>query len=678
MRMMKLFFVVMILCVAAGRYSVAADQAADTWASVAKYEFGASRTNLYAIEEEVRSAPAKKYGQYEEKILALLNTPGATYEAKDFACRMLRVVGSEKCVPVLAPLLTDEKMAHMARYAIQGLPFSSVDEALRSALGKAKGNQKVGVISSIAARGDKKAVALLQPLVTDSDAAVAKAAISALGNIATPDALSVLTEAKVVDCLKTVVMESRLMCADALLAKGKEGKAADIYKEMLADGNPRGIKAAAITGLARADGDNALPKVIEMLKSQDGSSQRAAGKALMEIKGKETAKAVLDVMGCLSADAQVIAMNVLVASGAKAAAHEIGKMTSSSDDAVKIAAIRALAELGDASNVELLAGLVKGGGDVGKAAVESLARLKGKGVSDAITKTLANVDAASRATLIGSLAERQSPEIIPDLMKYADDVDETVRAETMKALGALIQEKEIPVLIGMMLKAKPERVRTAAEQAVQMASAKVKGEGKRVEPLVAAMKDAKVEERAVILHCLGRLGGDKALEIVRANIKDKDENVQDAAIRAMADWTDEGALADLRELSKTAPKENLKIIAFRGLVKLIALPANVKKSPAKTAKALAEAMSLASRPDEKKLVLGSLSGIADLAALDAAQKCIQDETLKTEAELACVKIAQRFRPGKERDKAMAVVKTIAATTKAESVRKQAESALNRK
>ena len=306
MRMMKMFLGIMVMCIAVERYAVAADQSADSWTSVVKYEFGSSRTNLYAIEEDIRSAPAKKYGQYEEKLLALLNTQGATYEAKDFACRMLRIVGSEKCVPVLFDLLVDEKMAHMARYAIQGLPFSSVDEALRNALGKAKGNQKVGIISSIAARGDKKSVVLLQPLVTDQDAAIARAAISALGSIATPDALNVLTEAKVADGLKTVLMESRLMCADALLAKGKEGKAADIYKEMLSDGNPRGIRAAAITGLARADKDNALPKVIEMLKSQDVSSQRAAGKALMEIKGEKAAKAVPDVMGSLSVDAQVM------------------------------------------------------------------------------------------------------------------------------------------------------------------------------------------------------------------------------------------------------------------------------------------------------------------------------------------------------------------------------------
>jgi hypothetical protein len=57
--------------------------------------------------------------------------------------------------------------------------------------------------------------------------------------------------------------------------------------------------------------------------------------------------------------------------------------------------------------------------------------------------------------------------------------------------------------------------------------------------------------------------------MVRVSIRDRDENVQEAAIRVMADWKDEGAVADLCELAKNAPKENLKIIAFRGLVRIV-------------------------------------------------------------------------------------------------------------
>ena len=140
----------------------------------------------------------------------------------------------------------------------------------------------------------------------------------------------------------------------------------------------------------------------------------------------------------------------------------------------------------------------------------------------------------------------------------------------------------------------------------------------------------------------------------------------------MADWEDEGAVADLRELAKNAPKENLKIIAFRGLVRIVSLPESVENNAGNAVALLVEAMSMVPRTDEKRLVLSALSGIASLAALDEAHKCMPDAELRTEAELACVMIVKQFKsPGPERDKAMAALKNMAKTTQDESIRKQA-------
>lgn len=675
MHMKQINFRMMILLMMAGMCAVAADQ--EDWDSLAKYEFGKYSPNLCALETEIRVAPAGRFGQYEDKLLVLLNTQNVTCEAKQFACRMLRLVGSEKCVPVLAGFLADEKMGHMSRYALQGLPFPSVDEALRNALSKTTGMRKAGVISSLGVRKDANSVLLLKPLMTDADRAVARESVSALGRIGSPDALVALTQAKVADGLEAAVLESRLMCADVLLAKGKADQAGDVYRGVLGAGNPGGVRAAAMIGLARAVPDDALPTILEMLKSQDSRSQRAAGAALMEIKGGNLSKSVVDVLGSLSADAQVIAIHVLAVNGTKTIVPDIVRLTGSPEKAVRVAAVQALAVLGDVSDIELLAGLSKEGGEVGRVVVESLSRRSGEGASAALMKVLPRVDAASRALLIGCLAARQSHEVVAELIRYADDSDENVRVATFKALGTLVQEKEIPSLMGLMLRAKPDQVRLAAERAVSVASAKVEGEDRKTAPLVAAMKDAKPEERVSLLHCLGSLGGDKALDMVRVSIRDRNENVQEAAIRVMAGWKDEKAVADLHELAKSARNENLRIIAFRGLVRIVSLPDSVKNHAGNAVALLVEAMSVAPRTDEKRLVLGALSGIASLAALDAAQKCLPDAELGKEAELACVKIVQQFRsPGPERDKAMAVLKSLAQTTQTESIRIQATAILD--
>ena len=90
-------FIMIMLLMMVGRCAVAADQAG--WDSLATYEFGKHTTNLCALETEIRVAPAGQFEQYEDKLLVVLNTRNATCGAKDFACRMLRLVGSEKCLP---------------------------------------------------------------------------------------------------------------------------------------------------------------------------------------------------------------------------------------------------------------------------------------------------------------------------------------------------------------------------------------------------------------------------------------------------------------------------------------------------------------------------------------------------------------------------------------------------
>ena len=112
----------------------------------------------------------------------------APQKAKADACRELARVGGADAVPALAALLADEKLAHMARYALETIPDPSVDVALRSALHRLRGNLLVGVIGSIGVRHDAAATSALVKLLGDPDADVAQAAARSLGKIATPTA----------------------------------------------------------------------------------------------------------------------------------------------------------------------------------------------------------------------------------------------------------------------------------------------------------------------------------------------------------------------------------------------------------------------------------------------------------------------------------------------------------
>lgn len=120
----------------------------------------------------------------EDKWLGAL-TPDGPLKDKFDACRELAVAGSKKSVPVLAGLLDNAELSHMARYALETIPDPSVDEALREAAGKLEGDLLAGVIGSIGVRRDAGAVDLLAKHLDSGNGTVARAAARALGNIGT-------------------------------------------------------------------------------------------------------------------------------------------------------------------------------------------------------------------------------------------------------------------------------------------------------------------------------------------------------------------------------------------------------------------------------------------------------------------------------------------------------------
>ena len=127
----------------------------------------------------------------EPELLAVLKSSSSEKDKAD-ACLELAHVGTKDSVAPLAALLGDDKLAHMARYALEPIPDRSVDDALRSPLGKLKGRALVGVIGSIGVRRDVGAIGPLCNRLKDQDADVVQAAARALGSLgtaATGDAL---------------------------------------------------------------------------------------------------------------------------------------------------------------------------------------------------------------------------------------------------------------------------------------------------------------------------------------------------------------------------------------------------------------------------------------------------------------------------------------------------------
>ena len=245
-----------VVVLAGGVPAASADEALDkAFDALKTFDWGQDRSALVPIDAAVAAskddAAARK--DLETRLAALLKTD-APHAAKDVACRQLSLVGSAACVPAVAPLLADEKLSHMARYALERIPAPEAVAAMRDALSKVKGRVKVGVINSLGVRRDAEALGALVKLLEDSDKEVASAAAAAVGAVGTPEAAKALDafQAKAPKEILLAVADARLSCAEKLLADGKKAEAMAIYKALSKGELPKHVQVAARRGLLAA------------------------------------------------------------------------------------------------------------------------------------------------------------------------------------------------------------------------------------------------------------------------------------------------------------------------------------------------------------------------------------------------------------------------------------------
>ncbi len=601
---------------------------------IVTWDFDKNRQALAAIEEDIRNAGPARMREIEAALIRALTNPNCTYAGKQYVCRQLRQMGSERSVPALAALLTDEKLSHMARYALQEMPAPSAGVALIDALDRVDGDLKIGIVGSLGQRGEEAAAEKIAALMKSDNIELARAAITALSHFSNQVTGLALVETPLPVELEALRNDAILTCTDTMLNKGAVDFAVGIYQRMTAESYPVMIRLAAYRGLVRAKKEQAVPIVLALFTDKNEQLRQAAGKFISEMEGTTVTKAFADKLATLSPAMQVVLIGALEDRGDKAAAGAVSQAANSGDEAVAIAAIKALVALGDASQVKMLAEASTKGGALGKAATDSLERLHGDDVNmTLVAVALANGNSAARSNVMDALVTRQATDAVGALVKVTDDSDVKVRQAAYKAIGSLGGAGELPVMVKKLTVTPNGSEQGAIERAITSMAGRLASSDAVV--VINALKGANPNVTARLLGVLPRFGGDAALAAVRAQVASTNGEVKRAAIRALADWPDATPSDDLLKAAQD-PDMNVNVIALRGYIKLCTLPAN--RAASESTALLAKGLPLARRADEKKAILGALAVYPCAESLKLVEGMQTDNELRQEADIAAKKI----------------------------------------
>jgi len=641
----RIVVVLLVLAVGVGLGPAWSDDALDAaLKAVPAYQFGQSREPLSVVADAVRDSKddLATRAALERALVSVLRSK-ATRDGKDFACRQLALIGTDKTVPTLAGMLGPKGTSDMARYALERIPGPAADKALLAALGRCSGGVKAGVINSLGARRCDAAVAKLAPLSVSRDAAIAQAAIDALGRIAGADATRALAKVKnrAPASLHPAWADAYLLCADKLVAEGEGDKAATMYAELLEDDLAR-IRIAAFMGFTTAAPTDGLPKVLAALKGDDVALREAATICVRNMEGAAVTQAVVKALPELTPSSQALGLNALADRGDPAALDAATRAAASDDPAVRLAALAAMGKLGNASSVPgLVEAAAAGDKDARRVAQNSLDTLRRGEVDAAMVAYLKACGPEARAEVVRSLAVRNARTAVPAILEAAVDEAVDVRAEAFGALGALASPDRLPGLLDLLINETEAKPRKKAEGAVVAVAKRIPEQEQRAEAALAVLKKTrKAEAKASLYTVLGELGDPNGLKPVAKAARRGRANTKAAAVRALANWPNIDAIDDLVRIAGRARDDTHRTLALRGLLRLLAM--NSKRSPKETIALYEEAVDIAETAGEKKMVVGALADVKYRDALRLVEPFLADDEVKEEAAVAAKKLRERF------------------------------------
>jgi len=588
--------------------------------------------------------PASR-AECEAKLLDFLKT-SATPIAKMAVCRHLRLIGSDKAIPVLQPMLSDKAWSDMALYALQQIPGTEADKALVNALSAASGPAKMALIAAVGARECAEAVPELVLLLDQTE--YAGAAATALGSIGGAEAERSLIEAypAAKGNLKSVVAAAMLKCAEKSLAAKNNKSAVRLYEMLSADASlPETLrKAAAIGSISAADNSGAAILTV-LLTESDVEMQGAAIAKIKDVIEPEAIGPLCELMPGLAESLQIKMLAVLAGYPKEHVLPAIAQAARSNSSSIRIAAIKALESVGDHSVVPFLAeAVVKTGGQEQTAVRRTLVTLKGSQVDKAILELLAQKPSEEiQEELIATAAERQMFSAKSAIAEHLTSSSPRIRIRALKALRILGTPSDISLVLDFLIKTENPSEQTEAEITTAVLARKIGNPDDRSSSVKFRLVMEKQPEVWVrLMGTLPQIGDDSALPLVRQALQNNDPDVFDAAVRALSSWPTSAARDDVFKLAQEAQNETHRLLAIRGLVRIIGL--DKYRNPEAAVADLRQAAGIAWRPEELKLVLGVLVNFPCEDALSFAKGFLNEPLLKAEAESAISGI-ERSRSG---------------------------------
>ncbi len=572
--------------------------------------------------------------------------PNVSNVARIWLLRQLEYMGGAESVDAIAAALNDKDplVRNAARRALTTNPAAAANAALVTKLAatnkagsasKEDAAFKIGLLNALGHRADASSTTAVSDSLADANKDVVAAAARALGLIGTADAADALKKRRQASegDLRLRLGNATLRCANTMLARGQLFKAKEVFTDLRGEKEAASVRRAAAHGLMSvADDWGAVKLIAGFLRGDDSEAAGVAAAQMADLNSVHVDKLVA-VRGQMIPAHQVLLLQALELRADKKVMPAVVVATASGDKSIRVAALKALSTVGDASVVPLLLKALSKGGVEASAARDALEAVYGEGTDAAIIAALKKADTVGRrAMLIEILHRRRSVESVPALLVETKHADAEVRRRAMAALSQLAEMSDVPAMLEGVLSAEAGAERDEAEKAVMLLCNRLEDADRRADPVLGVYEKANAADQKTLLPLLGRIGGPQALEKLEVALKSGDKSLYDVGVRAICNWPNGDVAPRLLALFESSDSEKHKLQAMRAFIRVIAL--RNERPNEESLELLKKSMKMAFRDEERNLILSRVIS-AEIRSIEALRFVLPYLENPATAQMAC-------------------------------------------
>ncbi|PVH26484.1 DUF1080 domain-containing protein [Sphingobacterium corticibacter] len=563
-------------------------------------------------------------------------------EKKAFVLELLKKVGNNESLAVVAPFLSDDNLVDDATLVLHAIGTPEAVNVLIDGLQNAKSEKQA--IAVITALGDLKAKKA-EPLIIASldqytDATFSRNAYIALSKIAgsASEKLFLDKAAEVGYAYEpTNVASLSLDYAANCLAQGDKKGSEKMINTVLQQTNINQsavLKGRALALSAVINPAKAKKEILRGIQSSDATYRGIALQLLAEHGTKKESRALIAMLKNASPDVQESLFDFLGKQGEDLYAKPIeNSLANSKDSRAKVAALRALVRLNNESATTRMIQEISQVDQEGKEAIKDLLlSTPDPKTVQAVHSALSNSDATTQVILLQFLATRSNEESLQSVLPLLTSTDTIVSKEAYKTLPALASAKDLDTLLSLLNNVSKQDL-SQVQHALTISLKARSDKSERIQQLASNISLEDVVHIAYLFPVFASVGDDGALPLVQQALNNTAN--REIAIKTLANWSEPTALPTLITLSRTKKGESLNVV-LSGLVK------QVNRSAAKPDQKtlyLKDAFAQAESVAQKRMILQSLQATGTFQALAFAGQYLTDPDLKRTATGTVMNIA---------------------------------------